>query len=387
MRIEHISIDEVTPGRSRVAASPGDDELWFDVPVSRNALPTTIADSFLIMALAGSMLRNEDIVVADEYPVSRHLVDNLHTIQKVFHHWNRQFKPVEIHASLTDPDPGTAGCISCFSGGIDSIHCLLTNQSRVDSTLFIGGYDFSFSGPELAVAESRNQAILQVLGLPGVSVYTNQMEWGQRTGVARDFWNSGYLAAAASLLGVHSVLIPSSRSFDDLQPNGSHLILDHLWTNGATQFEHVGAQFKRSEKIAQVCAYPQLLDLLHVCWRSSTENCGRCGKCLRTMIALECIGKTGPFPRRITEKDIRKLVITSSQDQAYFIDNILFAHSLGRRDLVRALKAPIRRFDRANAFVYADRGFLFGKLSHLKKRFRPYTTRVGRTNGRPDLDL
>ena len=70
-----------------------------------------------------------------------------------------------------------------------------------------------------------------------------------------------------------------------------------------------------------------------------------------------------------------------------FRSNILFAHARGRHDLVRALKAPIRRFDRANAFVYADRGFLFGTLSRLKKRFRPYTTRAGRTNGRPDLDL
>lgn len=233
----------------------------------------------------------------------------------------------------------------------------------------------------------RKRYLAELLGKPMLVVLSNQMVWGWETGVARNFWNSGYLAAATLLLRFDEVLIPSSHTWGQLAPAGSHPVLDPLWSNGATRFTHADSDVPRTEKTAHIASDARLLAGLHVCWQEAKDNCGHCEKCVRTMTTLEILGVQGPFPRRLRARDIARSRIGSWEALDYTIENALFAHERGRHDIVRALRRSIRRYDREKALKHFDLGFLGGVLHKVRKRVRPYHLRAGLTDGRHDLSL
>jgi len=105
------------------------------------------------------------------------------------------------------------------------------------------------------------------------------------------------------------------------------------------------------------------------------------------MITLDILGVRGPFPRVSTLREIADLKIRSWEGLTYMIENVVLAHETGRGDIVRAMKKAIRRYDRAKALEDLDRGVFGGYFRDLRRRYRPYTDRVGFTNGRPDLDF
>lgn len=386
MQVEPIRIDRSGPNRIRISAKVDDRELWFDVPET-GELPKTYADSFMIMGLAGSMLRGEPLRVSPKHPVSTSLLDNLATVQDILHCWNPRFRRIPIDADACAPSPSLGRVGSTFSGGVDSLHTLSKHGSVVDCALFIAGFDFDVDNQDLAPNLMRKRRLAELLDKPMLLVQSNQMVWGWETGVARNFWNSGYLAAATLFLRFEEVLIPSSHTWGRLEPSGSHPLLDPLWSNGATRFRHADPEVPRTEKIARIASDPRLLAGLHVCWKEAQDNCGRCEKCLRTMTTLEILGVPGPFPRRLRAAEIGRLRLGDGQALDYAIENVLLAHRRGRRDIVRALKRSIRRYDREKAMEYFDRGFLHSTLHAIRKRVRPYDLRAGLVDARHDLRL
>ena len=205
--------------------------------------------------------------------------------------------------------------------------------------------------------------------------------------MARDFWFGGYLAASSLFFSYRKVLIPSSHTYSELDPNGSHLILDRLWSNGVTEFVYSDAENARTEKIRRITEFPELLQRLHVCWRDPFANCGKCGKCLRTMTTLSILGVHGPFPRMLSARDVGKISLRTCHDLQFAIDNIMLAHSLGREDLVRSLKKSIRRYDFLDSTRALERAFIGPFLRRLRKKYFPYRQNVGFSNRRPDLDI
>lgn len=387
MKISDIQIEKSCSGRLQLSTVMNDELLWFDIPEPSD-LPETYADSFMIMGLAGSMLRNEPLVVADKYPVSSHLLENMTSIQKMLNAWNPAFRIVPVDAAPVQRESADAGVASFFSGGVDSIATLITNRDRIDSALYIGGFDFAIDRDTLEKVAARNRRILDPLGIPQIVVHTNQQQWGTTTGVARNFWHSGYLAAGAFLTDPTLFLVPSSHTnLIELHPAGSHLLLDPLWDSGSRALEHVDAELSRAQKIEKIAAIPEVLANLHVCWRYPDRNCGLCEKCIRTMITFDILNIAGPFPRVVTTREVSRLKATTWQGLSYLIENVMLAHQAGRGDMVRALKKPIRRYDRSKALEDIDRGVFGGFFRRLRMRYRPYTNRVGFTNGRPDLDI
>ena len=385
MEIKNIIAETVREGRVRVSATMNDRELWFDFP-DRGTLPATLADSFAIMGLAPSMLKGEALVVPSEFPVSATLLSNFEQIQNILHCWNPIFKHIPVQANPASPSPPIAGAASMYSGGVDSMHTLSVHRSELTHAILIGGFDLDLHADAFEASVARNRATVEYLGKELLHVHTNQRAWGATTGVWRTFWHSAYLAAVALFFRFDRVLIPSSHSYAEIDPSGSHLILDPLWSNGCTEFRHVDAQYHRTDKVAHLATDPYLLANLRVCWNDQNANCGECQKCLRTMVTLDILGVAGPFPRRLSLGDARSFRPRDWDGLSHLIDNALFAHAHGRKDLVRASKAAIRRYDRRQALTYIDRGMLFGLLHRLRKKFRPYD-RHGLTSGRPDQDI
>lgn len=386
MKIGDIHIEKSSPGRLQLSAVMNGELLWFDIPESSD-LPETYADSFMIMGLAGSMLRGEPLIVSDRYRVSSHLLQNIKSIQKILNRWNPAFRIIPVEAAQIQAQPAHTGVASFYSGGVDSIATLITNRDRIDSALYIGGFDFDIDRNTLTGLVDRNQRILDKLEISQIVVHTNQQQWGVTTGVARPFWHSGYLAAAAFLTRPSLFLVPSSHTLSELYPAGSHVLLDPLWNSGSKSLEHVDAEFSRTQKIEKIAMIPAVLANLHVCWMYADRNCGHCEKCIRTMITLDVLGMTGPFPRTVTYGEIARIKATSWEGLSFLIDNAMLSHQAGREDMVRALKKAIRRYDRLEALGNIDRGVFGGFLRRLRVKYRPYSKLAGFTNGRPDLDI
>ena len=385
MEIQQLRATTLDNGRVHASAVMGGGQLWFEFP-SICPLPATYADSFAIMGLVPSMLRNEPLVVPPEFPVSATLLANFEQVQKILHCWNPAFKHVRVDARATPPSEPLPRTASVFSGGVDSLHTLSLHRSEVTDAILIGGFDMQISADAFATSIDRNRAIVDYLGSRLIDVQTNQREWGEATGIRRTFWYGAYLAAVALFFRFERVLIPSGHTYAELAPAGSHLILDPLWSNGCTRFEQTDAEFRRSSKVAHIAHDPFLLESLRVCWKDQNTNCGACPKCLRTMVTLAVLGTKGPFPRVATPKDARSIYVRSWEGMSYLLDNVQFAAEHGRRDFVKATQVAIRRYDRLQALTYIDRGLLFGMLHALRKRLRPYPGH-GQSSTRPDQDI
>lgn len=366
MDLSSLSCTRNESNHIRISADVGGDELWFDIPDDIN-IPETVADSFAIMALAPSMLRNEAVRVAPGYPISSTLVDNLAEVQRIFNCWNPVFRIVPIEAEIIEPSSGRDTEASMFSGGVDSLHTLMRHQDSIEEVILIGGFDMSVSREEMTAAQERNAELAEHLGARLRYVHTNQIAWGAKTGVSRRFWYSAYLAAAALLLRVSVVRIPSSHGYAALNPAGSHVILDPLWSNGGTQFVHSDIDTTRTQKMQALAQDRFILDRIQVCWDRATENCGQCGKCIRTMLTLNLLGYTGPFPRRLSTKEIRKIVVRDWEGVDFVMDNRRLALESGRGDVVRALDYCLRRYQRRKCLRRFDSGFLRGTARRLRR--------------------
>src|SRR5262249_15192390 len=109
-----------------------------------------------------------------------------------------------------------------------------------------------------------------------------------------------------------------------------------------------GAPFSRGQKLEYIAPSSIVQRYLRVCWRSGTDqNCGRCGKCLRAMVALEVLG----FRDRCTSFPAGALSLTSIAkiyyDDKHMIDRGWDLHSLvvrkGRGDIARAIRHSLNR--------------------------------------------
>ncbi|MEZ5182699.1 MAG: hypothetical protein R2702_12635 [Acidimicrobiales bacterium] len=105
--------------------------------------------------------------------------------------------------------------------------------------------------------------------------------------------HGGPLAALAHLLDRPPArhLISASFPVSADRPWGTHWALDPHWSTSATAIEHVGHDHAREEKVAAIASDPLVDRHLTVCWehRSRDRNCGRCDKCLETLVMLRVV--------------------------------------------------------------------------------------------------
>ena len=129
-----------------------------------------------------------------------------------------------------------------------------------------------------------------------------------------------YFGAVLAAIGLclsgslSTVLIGSGYSYDDLVPQGSHPLLDPLWSTGALRIVHDGAETTRMRKVEVIARETAALRMLRVCGEQpeSEMNCGRkvpandgCSS-----VARPARSKLPTFPHRIDLKHIRRLDLT-----------------------------------------------------------------------------
>jgi len=329
-------------------------EIWFD---AAGMQLTQTANPFLAVTLLAAMATNHTLVV--DGPVSPRLLQNVKRIQEIFHCWAGRFQivPVEGDAVASSEEPQTVACF--FSGGLDSWYTLLKHQQEITHLILVHGFDLNLRDEELRarVGKALRGAAGQ-MGKQIVEVTTNLRELANRYD-NWTFYHGPALASVALLLSPNfkKIYIGSTHDYSSLLPWGSHPVVDHLWSTETTELVHDGCEATRITKARRVAASEVALSSLRVCWenRDGAYNCGRCEKCLRTMINLLVAGALDRCPTfgcPLDPVSVADLDMTENNTRSFMIENIEGLRRVGGSpDLLKAMREAIDRSQAKNAIA------------------------------------
>ena len=207
-------------------------------------------------------------------------------------------EPIVSAASMRRlPATGTA---LCFSGGADSFHALLAGGATVDALVYVAGYDVNLRDVHrLRAVDAMLRDVAAACGARAVWVQTNLRRHPlvRSTPWLREF--GAALAAVGHLLTptVGRLLIASDGLGFEHPEVGARPATDPLLGSASLRVEHVAATITRLEKLRAIASEPIVQRHLRVCWANvaGRSNCGRCEKCVRTMLCLDACGALGRF--------------------------------------------------------------------------------------------
>ena len=309
-------------------------------PVLASAAP------FVLTALVPAMRRGLPLRV--EAPLSAQFLALLARTQALMHSYDPQLCQVPVEATrvfANDSPPqqqgDRRGVGLFFSGGVDSFYSLLTHRAEISHLIYIRGFDTLL--PDHALQARNLQALRQAaaeVNKPLIEVETNLREMLDAcTRWTRERAATAQLAIAL-VLGQQVKTVYLGEDFDYF---GEKPVGEIPFVLGADGVETVfdGLACLRVDKTAYITSSQTAMRWLRVCWQNRGDyNCGRCEKCLRTMIALHLAGALPhcrTFGRPIDLERVRHLYLG---EHAYFWPELLI--ELERRSNQPSLAKAVR---------------------------------------------
>ncbi len=304
-----ITIERPTQERTR---------LWYRVPTEYSNHLTHTCDPFVVATLLLAMNQSTRLLIHGE--VSPSLLQNLTEFQAAWACWCPQkYRQIEMTAEVEREFSRTIAtdkAISTFSGGVDSCFTVFRHKTgrcgRLKRNLHAGvmvhGFDIPLEEQDVFErAAGKSKAMLASIGMELIPIATNFRHLGQDW---EHVFGTGVASTLMLLQGGYQVgLIPSSDCYNAMEiPYGSNPITDYLLSNQNFQIVHDGASFTRIEKTWEISNWSEVLQNLRVCWEGSHKdrNCGRCEKCIRTILGFRVLGMDLPpcFEQDVTDEQI-----------------------------------------------------------------------------------
>jgi hypothetical protein len=305
--------------------------LWYSVPVQHGSALTKACDPFVVATLFRAMREGTDLMVHGE--TSPSLLQNLEEFQAAWASWRPdRYTKIDVIADLECEQPRAGDshtAITAFSGGVDSSFTVFRHRTghcgRLKRTLRAGVMALWRRDPQdhndaLDRAAEKSAKMLASLDMDLIRLGTNFRELD-------DSWEDAHGAAIAACLmlfqGRYAAgLIASTEPYCSLVlPFGSNPVTDRLMSSDAFQIIHDGAAFTRSEKVREIANWPEALQYLRVCWegKHADRNCGRCEKCVRTILNFRVMGLGLPecFEQDVSDDEILSLRGLSPVQSAY----------------------------------------------------------------------
>ena len=359
-------------------------------------------DSWLLCSALAAMRYGEKRIKIDA-PISAEIKDGLINAMKCLINWHggdRQIISLEapIKTEMLFPHK-TSRAGALFSGGIDALAMVrdnhlnfaLNHPRRIQDGILVYGVlqgeneeDPSFQNVVNAVTMMANDA-----GIKLIQLYTNAYAHFRDLDTDFSFWrfeyHGSFLAAIAhafvARLSVAS--IASTYDFANLEPWGSHPLLDPLYSTTSLQIRHENAALSRLEKTKLVGEWDIAMKQLRVCnekesYQNGNYNCGNCEKCVRTMTAFLSLGLLEQIAT-FKEKDVskEKLVNTCYLSDSYEVncyrEIVEPLEKIGRHDLVAGIEQIISRYyekDLKGMVKRLDRIFFDGNITNLGKKLK-----------------
>jgi hypothetical protein len=277
----------------RLTATIGDAQVYFesaDVPMAH------APEAFAGAMLEPAMERRERLQFDDALdPVWLHNAQKIPAIYKKWWDYPADF-PIDATAGATGNR--AAGIGACFTGGVDSFYTQLRgpNASRITHLVYVHGYDIPIDDmTRMQAFEPSLRAVAAALGRKAIVLCTNLRQHPLFASANWEHAHGGALTAAGHILAgtVGTLVIPSSYTYADSPPWGSHFDTDPLHSSSRVQLVHDDASRHRRAKLRAIAHEPIVRNHLRVCWenKSATGNCSQCEKCVRTMIVLSGVGE------------------------------------------------------------------------------------------------
>ena len=203
-------------------------------------------------------------------------------------------------------EPGK--CAMFYSGGADSVQTLISHMEEKPTLLSIWGSDIKYSNSEgwkalyKALKEASDHYDLKL-----VTIHSSFREFDRERELGKDFsgklkdgwWHGvkhgiallGHVAPYAYLHSLEKMYIASSHCPEDGHVRcASNPLIDNNVRYANCQVIHDGFEYGRQNKIHNIVHYAiekNDYPFLHVCWETQTgENCCKCEKCYRTIVAI-----------------------------------------------------------------------------------------------------
>src|SRR5262245_11823232 len=295
-------------------------------------------------------------------PVSQQLVRRLPRIVDVLLAMFPNFRRVNVKLNERVETAPHAGNVvaSLFSGGVDSFYTLFKAVTPGADPSMRPTHVFFMRGLEQPLEESRGadatlDIVREIAQTTGVGVLWGETNLRVLFGLNYElYYHASALIGSALALsrGVKRLLVPSTFSYGQLIPWGSHPLLDELWSIESMDIIHHGAEARRVDKIAMlVREHPSTLKHLRVCLKNQAGpgNCGHCQKCCRTMRPLVIIAVLANAPTFPTVRS-RTLALWLRADNPIFVEELRdFARHSGRPETRDFLNRVARKQKRRNA--------------------------------------
>ncbi len=346
--------------------------IYFEVASGQADWLTLSYHPFLLAAYLPAWRHGESRVrvEGDACPL---LVANLGRIATWHAYWYKKKLPppvIEFKPAAQLHDEKSRRTAMFFTGGVDSMftfHDLRrstpeTHPASISAAIIV--YGLEVRKAETFVAAVRNAvAFGERTAMEVVPVETNFPEMEDDY----DFWmeeyaGTGFGAVAHALSGgAHTVYCASSFDLDKLRPWALHPFTDPLHSSSDLEIRHHGIDVRRFEKVRSIARFEAGVGHLRVCNKApdGAINCGKCEKCLRTMIGLLVAGvldRATTFPvREVTAEAVRATRIPSDAQWAFNQELLEPLARLGRDDLVAALLHNHAKMKKLEAWR-ADRG-------------------------------
>lgn len=323
------------------------------------------SNAFLVGCLVPALYYGEKRIII-EGAVCPMLKEGLNVAMGLLNHWyGDRFNPLRIEADTRSVEPSVgpvrAGLV--MSGGMDSLAALRLNQlrysidhpARIKECFFLHGFDIGGvveRGMKYHVYERGVGAISNVLqgtGVNLVQVFTNIRHLCDERALWLDAFYASVLAAMAHAFEgrINMLSIGSSNEIAHLHPCASHPLLDPQYSSYGVRILHRDLEISRMEKIKVVSQWEPAFQNFRVCLANVPNdlNCGKCEKCVRTMIELEALGllhKTKAFEAdEVLPEDIAPFDIRIRLRPPYYIPLVPLLREKGRGDLADIIEKKL----------------------------------------------
>jgi hypothetical protein len=143
------------------------------------------------------------------------------------------------------------------------------------------------------------------------------------------------------------VWLPSSPVHQETtHPYGTSPALDALWSTEQVELAHDGFEATRLEKIRALTEVPAAMRWLRVCQAGGSDyNCGRCEKCLRTMVELHILGaldRCRTLPGELDPQVVSRAGL-SPISRPYWEESLRHLEQSGDASLAQAVRAALGR--------------------------------------------
>ena len=264
------------------------------------------ADPFIAALIVIAMRVGEPLIV--DAPISQALLKALPKIKAFYHNLDPMFKMIAIKTSgrrelgITSLFPNEALFFSC---GIDSFYALVKSvdtptMRNLTHLIFVHGFDINlsdfwrFERTRMAAEEvaSHYEKKLIVVASNIREITDQYLSWAY-------CWPGVMASVAICLSGFFkTIYVAPDFEQNDVSPVISP-DLDSQWSKWieTSAFAHYSYGVGRIAKAAALASNCLAQKYLRVCWenRRGAYNCGRCSKCVRTMLTLHLAGALPKF--------------------------------------------------------------------------------------------